>query len=556
MTRASGLDLSARAARFVELDSRKGEHKLTRFLATTCESGETPAQAAALLLARQKKKAVKVRVGLTGSDVMMRYLPVPEVEDWRLERLMEFEIRELESRSGGSLAPSYNLLPVPREVDDEDTMLLSVVREDLLTTTMGELGSMDVQGFSPNAVALYNAFLALGDHENSTTLLATFDGGTLDLALVRGSSLYFARSLSTELATAPDVLAQALGTDRARAKAVMRKHLDLRLALGERSGPESERVTRPILPLYEPLPTLLGGVVTLCKAQARLHDLTLERVLLTGPSSATNGLAEFLAARLRVTCNVWNPADMLDPSDLVPADAEDLSIDGPGSAVAIGLALSVADPDLYALEILPSDARKKRDFNERGIWVVLAGLAALLFLVMDFIVTSGRADEAAAVAKKMQRQVRAAENSHRQALDLKETVAWQQTLAADLASRAAVRSSASRMLAFLESELPATLWMESCRIQLDKGDDFARVGETVAILEMNGRGEEGAKMPSAEFGSFVNRLENTIPGGGESVLSETSNRGGQFTWTLRTVLQDNPALADADELDDDSEDKS
>jgi Tfp pilus assembly PilM family ATPase len=542
--------------RFVELDSRKGNHKLTRYLSTTRESGESAAQAAALLLGQQKKKSTAVRVGLTGSDVMMRYLPVPEVEDWRLERLMEFEIRELESRSGGSLATSYNLLPVPREVDDEDTMLLSVVREDLLTATIGELGGLDVQGFSPNAVALYNAYLALGDHENSTTLLANFDGGTLDLALVRGSALYFARSVSTELGSAADVLAQTLGTDRARACAVMRKHLDLRLALGERSGPDSERVTRPILHLFEPLPTLLSGVVTLCKAQARLHDLALERVLLTGPSAGTNGLAEFLAARMRVTCNLWNPADMLDPSGLSAADAAELAQDTTASAVAIGLALSVADPDLYALEILPSDARKKRDFNERGIWVVLAGLAAIVFIVMDFIVTSGRAEEAARVAKTMQRQVRAAESSHRQALDLQESVSWQQTLAADLASRASVRASASRMMIFLEAELPATLWMESCRMQLDKGDDFNRPGESIAVLEMNGRGEEGARMPSAVFAAFASRLQTLFPDGEHSVLPSSSNRGGQFTWSLRAVLQDNPSSLDTDELDDNSEGQS
>ena len=63
---------------------------------------------------------------------MLRYLPVPAVEDWRLERLMEFEVRELESRSGSPLADSYNLLPVPHDLDDEDTMILALVREDLL----------------------------------------------------------------------------------------------------------------------------------------------------------------------------------------------------------------------------------------------------------------------------------------------------------------------------------------------------------------------------------------------------------------------------------------
>ena len=154
---AGGIDLGHALVRLAVAEAKKGDYRLKRYLTAAPEGGETPAQAAAATLAPTARKAGAVNIGLTGSDLMMRYLPVPPVEDWRLERLMDFEIREIEGRSGSSMASSYNLLPVPRGLDDEDTMILGLVREDLLEETLDALSGTKVKAFSPNAVALYNA---------------------------------------------------------------------------------------------------------------------------------------------------------------------------------------------------------------------------------------------------------------------------------------------------------------------------------------------------------------------------------------------------------------
>jgi hypothetical protein len=63
-------------------------------------------------------------------------------------------------------------------------------------------------------------------------------------------------------------------------------------------------------------------------------------------------------------------------------------------------------------------------------------------------------------------------------------------------------------------------------------------------------------MPSAVFAAFASRLQTLFPDGEHSVLPSSSNRGGQFTWSLRAVLQDNPSSLDTDELDDNSEGQS
>ncbi|MGB0952007.1 MAG: pilus assembly protein PilM [Planctomycetota bacterium] len=549
MAKGCGIDLGSSLVRLAAFEAKKGQHQLTRYMAAVPEGSESATEAARAVLAGPARKLGSVELGLTGSDLMMRYLPVPPVEDWRLERLMDFEIREVEGRSGSSLASSYNLLPVPKGLDDEDTMLLSLVREDLLETTMDGLGGLSVKAFTPNAIALYNAYLVLGDHEASTTLIASVGNGTLDLALVSGTDLYFARSVTTSLEKRDHTLAERLNIDDERARGLIHKHLDLRLALGERLSSDAERVTRPLMPLYESLPTLLGGVVTLCKAQARLGELNLDRVLLTGGAAQTNGLAEFLSSRMRVPVSVWNPVEMVDLEQLPEDEAEQLEADGPGASIALGLGLGAADPELYALEILTAAARKKKEFSERTIFSVLMGVAAVAFVVVNFIVMGGLAEDASNAARTMSSNKKRLETDHGRATELLEQVRQEELLHRDLEALYATSRGTDVLLDYLEKSLPESLWVESIRVQMVDGKEWARVDQRVPVFEVAGRAEEDIRAASQAFGVFTGGLGNLL-GDAERDLQAGSNpRGKVLEWNLRAqLLQDAAATGEEEEL--------
>ncbi|TAH38934.1 MAG: hypothetical protein EYC70_03200 [Planctomycetota bacterium] len=533
MSAGAGFDPGRSYLRCAEARVRKGGVELLRYLRVEVGPNERPQDAAASL---PRLKSAPMRVGLSGADVMVRYLPVPAVEDWRLERLMSFEVREIESRSGAKLATSYNLLPVPKELDEEDTILLALVREDLLNEWAGALRGMNLQGFSPSAIALYNAYLALGDHEPAVTLLANVGAGTLDLALVRGSELYFARSVTTGLEKRDRILAERLGVDAARAQRLIHKHLDLGAALGKHVDADTDRVTRPLLPLYDPLPTLFGSMVTLCKAQARLRDLALDRVLLCGGGAATQGLPEFLTERLRVPVTVWNPSDVVDAASLPEDQAAALSEDGPGAAVALGLALSAADADLYALEILPETARRKRSFRERGVYAVAAGGLAAAFLVASFVVTSQRAGQAEEDARRLGGEAAAAESSHARGQQLVEQLGVEEKLHQELSTRYAVRRSLEEMLAALSAGLPEELWVDSFQVEVQAGDEWGLKGQQVPVVSVSGHGVDGAKKASTLFAEFAEKLKAQLPGGESAVRPEARPRGRDLDWTLRAVL--------------------
>ncbi len=533
---AGGLDLGHAHVRLAIAEAKKGNYRIKRYMTAVPEHGETPAEAAAAELGAAAKKAGALNIGLTGSALMMRYLPVPPVEDWRLERLMDFEIREIEGRSGSSMASSYNLLPVPRGLDDEDTMLLGLVREDLLEETLNALQGVKVKAFSPNAVALYNAYLALGDHETSTTLLANLGQGTLDLALVRGTELFYARSVSTPLEKRDRTLAERLGCDMAKAKDLAHRHLDLEVATGKRLESDAERVTRPLLPLYESLPTLLGGVVTLCRAQARLSDLTLDRVLLTGGGARTRGLTAFLNDRMRVPVSVWNPVDMISMEDLPPEDMDQLEADGPGAAVALGLALASGDSNLYALEILTAGARKAKAFREKTIFHILMGVAAAAFLAVNASVMGNFADDAKKASSASSRARKQLETSNTRATEIIEQLEEAKLLEQDLRLRDSLNRSASRLLVWLETQLPESLWVETFRVGLSDGKEFGRPENDIPVVSVSGRAEDDVRAASQAFGQFTGTLSSLLPDGESAVQASNNPRGKVFEWSLRAEL--------------------
>ncbi|MCH2112811.1 MAG: hypothetical protein MK213_08135 [Planctomycetes bacterium] len=539
MSKGVGLDPGRASVRLAELKIKKGGISLNRYHSMACEEGETSQEAVAAAFGHTRLTSTPVRVGLTGSDVMVRYLPVPPVEDWRLERLMDFEVREIESRSGSPLATSFNLLPVPHELDEDDTILLGLIKEDLLDDWLDAAGKLPVQGFSPNAIALYNSYLALGDHDPCVTLLANVGHGSLDLALVRGTELYFARSVSTSLEGKDALLAKGLGIGAERARGLIHQHLDLRAGLGQRLSSDAERVTRPILSLYDSLPTLLSGVITLCKAQARLRDLTLDRILLTGGAAQAQGLVELVTKRSGVSAEVWDPTSMVDASGLPEDQYEHFLADGPASAVVLGLACSVADPELYAMEILPSAAKKKRDFQERGIFSVMACVFALIFLGVEFYVNSGRAIEQTKRARELSRQAQVARDNDLKADDLGDKLVTATALFAELRTRQALQETAGQFLDVLMAWLPSNLWVEGLLMELTPADEWGMEGGPLPAISVTLRGEDRERRAADAFTEFSERVKALLPGGDAAIRIVSRDRGRNPQWTITAILLSN-----------------
>src|SRR5689334_1653879 len=164
-------------------------------------------------------KPTNARIGLTGRDVNIRYTRAPRVPDWQLRNLMRFEVEEIGEQAGAGVASDFNLLPPLPEIEGEDVVLLAMARESLLDAHVAGLaaagGTLDA--FSPNAVALYNAWLRFGVVGDETVLLANIGHDNVDVAIARGPDLLFARNLTGGSRLFEDALVQRLGISHEKA---------------------------------------------------------------------------------------------------------------------------------------------------------------------------------------------------------------------------------------------------------------------------------------------------------------------------------------------------
>jgi type IV pilus assembly protein PilM len=361
-------------------------------------------------------------VGLTGRDMMLRYTQVPPAPDWQLRNLMELEIQELSGQSGGELAADYNLLPGGAgEESGMDTVLLALAREAALADrrALVEGAGGSIEAYTPNSIALYNAYLRCGDvGEANLVLIANIGHETMDLALVRGPDLLFARNVNTGAGVLDEAIAAAFNVSARKAESIKRDYLDLDPASkGRYASSQAEKVSFAALGAAGQIAAALQSTLSFSQAQTKLQDLQLERVLLCGGGSRIKGIRAYLRDAVRCPVDHFDPfaSAAVDLGALPPAVAEDLERNRAEAVVALGLALGPLDPALYSLEILPESVKKRRRFAKRTVFNVLAGVVAAGFLVWYAFGRKSAAEEAVRLERTIKAQAQNLNAAHQQA---------------------------------------------------------------------------------------------------------------------------------------------
>ena len=245
-----------------------------------------------------------------------------------------------------------------------------------------------------------------------------------------------------------------------------------------------------------------------------------------------NGLDEFLSKRTGVPVEVWNPAEMVNADDLPEDQFDSLQADGPAATVALGLAMSSANPDLYAMEILPEASRKKRDFQERGIFIVVAIVLALIYLGIEFKVSSSRAGDLAAQSRKLSVQAKSAQDNDRKADELTLQLERETEIHQELLARHAIQRSAQEFLSALGQWLPENLWVEGLEIGLAPGEDWDMKGRMIPVVMVRIRGENRARRAADAFTEFSEKIKEMLPGKERAIQISSKERGGCVDFEL------------------------
>lgn len=538
---STAIDVGSTTAVAVQGRLEKGSFQLTGFAVAKNPGGTLESGWGAIEL---PFKPGPVRVALSGKELNVRYTRVPSVPDWQLRRLMHFEVAEVGDTSGTEVASDFNLLPTPPEADGEDIVLLAMARTSLLDEHRAGLvaGGFTLECYTPAAIGLYNAYLRHGVVQDDTVLLANIGHESVDVVIMRGPDLVFARNQSGGARLFVEAISQQLGVKGEQAARLVREFADLRPG-AMHATPNHEKVSRACSAAAGQLVSLLQSSVLFCKTQVKLSTLKLDRVLICGGASSMEGLSDALAAGLSVPVQRFDPWPLVDSSALSPSESDALTEYGAEAVVALGLATMATDKDAYGLEILPPDLARKREFFGRKIWLIAAGIIAAAYLGFFVQQATSQADELKKTERSLRSQVSSKQRTDSQTRDL---LALNEVLsrdALDLQRIVGTGEQMARTLEFLGTKMPPDFWIT--RMEGRWGvDEELSIGDNVPrpLVLLKGALRQGTQAPIGQYQDMVENLSAALPG----VQSNASFDRDRYSIDLSTF---GDSLSPADDVE-------
>jgi Tfp pilus assembly PilM family ATPase len=495
------------------------------------------------------------RVGVTGREVNVKYVRVPRLPDWQLRKLMRFEVEEVGGASESAVAADFNVLPPLPEVEDEDVVLLAMAREALLDTLLENTKAVGGQldAFTPNSVALYNVWVRFGVVLDDTVMIANIGGDDVDVVIVRGSDLVFARNLSGGSRLFDRAIADRLGIDLARATKVRRQLVDLSPG-ATFSDQAAERASRACAAPAGQIASLLQSSVTFAKSQVRVSSLRLDRVFVCGDLAGTAGLAAQLSSSLGVKTEVFDPFTVVDTGKLGQEAAELLEKHKSASVVALGLATAASDPNGYGVEILPKAVLAKRDFQQGTLFLVLAAVLALGFLGWRFADEKSRAATASTRASGLTSQLNQKKRDDAATEELLLANEKLALLARELRAVAGTGRQLATVFDALDGLQPRGFAIKKLDTRLTVDQEFGITkGAEAPVVVIEGTAEEGVEPNNQVFLRFVDRLRAALPG--YAVREGMGPTNTTFDLAI-TAFAPPPAATEADAAEAEADDES
>jgi type IV pilus assembly protein PilM len=391
-SQAIGIDIGSHAVKIALLQRRGAKTRALRLVRLPLQ-GDTDPERLKGALVRAGVKGGPGLVGITGRDLIIRYTHLPPVPDWRLQLLMQFEINEVSGQSGGEVAADYRRLKLPID-SGEETVLVALARNSWLQPRLdaARAAGMRAAGGCPNSVAVFNAFLTHGKlREGETTYLVNIGREYLDMAILRDGELLFARNIAGGGKMFTDAIMQAFGLKEPKAEANKIQKGDLTpKGMARYPDATAEKLANAMLGPAGQLVSMIQSTVMVCRAQTKLTELNIDRLVLTGGGARMKGIREYFQASMNVPVELFDPVAELDTTSLPGEDADELDEAPLDFAVAVGLAETLLNPASFRLEVLTESARRRRRFQERTLYALGAAVAGA-FLVVTLFKT--RADD-------------------------------------------------------------------------------------------------------------------------------------------------------------------
>lgn len=497
-SRATAVDIGSRSARAMVVEDGKHGLAVKRFVTAAAEEfGDE--------LAASRFPAKDAVSGLSGRQMTLRYTQVPPSPDWQLRNLMDLEIQDMASQSGGELSADYNLLPIDDEEGGTETVLLALARNEALdenaSVVTGAGGSIGAH--VPSCIALYNAWLRCGPvEEDATVCIANLGHDTIDLAIMKGTDLLAVRNLSQGGKVFDDAIASAFDVSPRKAESLKKELLDLDpFSRGRYASGQAEKVTVAAGGAGSMIVSAIQSSLMFCRRQTNTPDLELDKLLICGGTARARGIAGMLREALRCPVELYDPFETVDLSALPAEEFDQLESQRYEAVIALGLAAGRLDGKLYQLEILPEAVKRRRKLLGQTVWNVGAGVVAgaLLFGL------AGRQRELVGDATLANRRLAGAASQQQAVHSVAEEYvarnAELRALIGDLAQRAVPLDGTILTLRALQRSMPSEIWLKKLEVQQRTN---------VGGRDRRGRSSSGQSKPVI----VVDGLGKDVTGGG------------------------------------------
>jgi type IV pilus assembly protein PilM len=550
-----GLDLGSRNLRLVAGTIKGTVFTVTKIAQAEVKLGDDPEAAILAALPDLKaalgeklaKKAGGARFGVSGKELIIRYTQVPPVPLWRLRLLMDFEVKEMAAQAGDSLASDYNLVTLPNAGQGEDTVLVAVCKESFLAARFdavrAEIG--DPESALPASIALFNAFVGSGDiHEGEYTFLVDLGDRNVELALQRDGELIFARNIATGGRALTEAIAAALQTSVEDAEGLKHQFGSVTTrGLATYTSGREEKVGNAILGPVGQLSAMIQSSLAFIRAQTKIRDLEVGRILLSGGGANLRGLPEYLGAAFHCPVGRFQPEAGLDLTQLEPDEAALFQTDPGSFAVALGLARTGADAQAFSLDLVPQQTKKKRRFVQRSLFMWLAGAAALIFLVLTLVREIRAVNELEATASNERRLAETARTKRK----LYDT---EQAKIADLNGKMAFLSGYTEpawalltVQELVQKNRPENVWIQSISVKRDMMADAAnpKLRAPKTRVRVTGMATTMNDVPEHSLQLLVQGMQAARKGTDVVISKQTPpTRGGPIDFELTVDLRDAP----------------
>jgi len=543
----TGIDVGSSTAIFIRGQYKGGTFHVGDFRAEPVESSDTGAAWGSL---DAELKPVQARIGLTGRDLNLRYVRVPRVPDWQLRKLMRFEVEDIGDQTGAGVASDFNLLPELPEIEGEDVVVLAMAKENLLEAHMEGLKAAggSLNAFSPNALALYNAWLRYGVIEGDTVMVANIGHDNIDVIICRGPDLIFARNLSGGSRLFDEAIAQRFGISAEKAEEVKIQYATLEPGARYENS-NQEKASRAIAGAAGQLQSLLQSTVLFCKSQLKIQGLKIDRVSLCGGGAALDGLPAWLQSTMGVPVELFDAFRVVETTGLDPEAADRLEEYKLESVVALGLATMASDKEAFSVEILPESLRRRREFWGGTAFLIAAGLLGVLFLGWEAYRTSEELGEVGGEVRRLQTRLRKLKDTHNRTEELLAENATLEQRALEYQALLGSGEQLVRTLEALDHHMPEEYWLSRLESRTSF-DPELRVEKEFErpILRMEGRARQGTGSMAVLHEAFLAELRDRLDHA--ELKSAPSFDGSSFELDLTLLALQEPAPEGEGELED------